>query len=134
MNAAFASWHDAEDWMHRHPNTTHRSDCAGLLIPTDLDGTLRLVCSKCGSVVSSAREIPAQRGRKMGAPVGGTRVVTSCRRGHSLTKANTYFSTDGRRHCKACRRDRERGRRARRSVERLTHELPQEVTNATPNL
>jgi WhiB family transcriptional regulator, redox-sensing transcriptional regulator len=61
----------------------------------------------------------AQAGRpRRGQPRHRNAVKTHCRRGHPFTRANTYYSPDGRRYCRACnriaqrRRSRERGRSA----------------------
>jgi hypothetical protein len=40
---------------------------------------------------------------------------THCPVGHPYDEANTWISSDGGRHCRACQRDRQRARRARQS-------------------
>ena len=59
----------------------------------------------------------AQAGRpRQDQPRHPNAVKTRCRLGHPFTKANTYYSADGRRHCRTCnriaqrRRTQERGR------------------------
>ena len=42
---------------------------------------------------------------------GSKTTATVCAKGHPMTDANTYIRPSGRRYCRTCHRDRERGRR-----------------------
>ena len=48
-----------------------------------------------------------------GVNVSRARQFTHCKLGHEFTEANTYWTTDGRRCCKVCRRRRDKERRPR---------------------